>query len=153
MKKIIASLLSCVLILSGCSNQPSAEELAIQAIREEQSKYDFLANGIYEVQQLKYLFQIWDNNTYQYSKTKVNISNKLMNEYFPTDEWQGNIIASQQITANISSIYVSSISDEEITFIFILTKEISGLTYYCWYEAVYDLGLSQIIKLDLIYEL
>ena len=151
MKRLTWLLVCLSLLISGCSSQLSDKELAAEAIRAESRKYDFLNNGYYAVTTLSYLFGIWNDDSYQLAKSKAKLASNLHGEWFGFGVWQGSEFLAKRKVANISKIWVESISDAYQYFVFEVS--IQGDNYYnsAWYKATYSIASDEIISLSKIF--
>lgn len=149
-RRYFAFFLATVLLLTGCKHEPSEEEKFLEAVRAEQTKFNFLGNFYSAVYSLQGIFGMWDANTYQSAKKEAKISKELANELFPSVNWLGNPLTNQSKTAQIREIFVTSCSEEFISAVIQVSVcnnvYNSYRTYY--YEVSYSNTSEVIVSLD-----
>lgn len=150
--KLLAILLACTCLVTGCSQEDEKEQ-ALQAIRDASSRYSFLNAGRNACQTITGMLSYYDNASYQEAKAAANVSDNLRAEYFPTVTWQGSEFLAQKRECVISDLLVSSYSDKEITYLMCLA--VSDNVYLPiseWYKVTYSLKQGTIIGLEEICE-
>ena len=150
--KILAMLAIITCLLTGCSN--NSNDVALDKVREEASKYKFLSDGRNACQSLTQMLGYYNNETYQRAKEAVKISDNIRVKYFPSVNWQGVEILSIPKQSSITNLLVSNCNDTQIEYLFCIALD--GGVYVPttrWYKANYSIKRDEITDLELICEL
>lgn len=115
--KILCLILPLILLLSACSGTDTTGKEIRDKINDARQSTSFLDDAFASVENVVYLFNYYDNDTYQVSKSRDVFSNSLRLEYFPSASYSGSELLDSSKDVSITKCYVTDISSEKITFL------------------------------------
>ena len=148
MKRLLSIFLVILLVpsLVACNSGTTSSDDELDAVRQYASSYSELVNGRACIYSLVGMLSYYNEATYQEAKSEAKVSKQVQAQYFPSVHWEGSeFLSSPLISRRISDIYVCSLTDSAITFIFQLSYEpVDGLPASSLYKAVYSVNSNEI---------
>lgn len=146
--KFFVLLLAIACVITGCA-QNTERDKALQAIREQASRYDFLNEGRNACYTLTKMLGYYDEATYQQAKGTAQVSQEIANTYFPSVNWEGSLLFVEPKTCSIDNLLVQSISDSSIVYLIQVRLSYTDKeSQKVWYRATYSVNSEMIISLE-----
>lgn len=118
MRRCFTFLLGLIILLSatGCAREDSYADIRdrVNAARQETA---FCESAVSAVQDIVYLFNYYDDKSYQISKSQPVFSDSLVQKYFPSVHYSGSELLDISKEVSLVYYYIENITPEKITFI------------------------------------
>lgn len=115
--KIACFLLPFILLLSACTGTDTTDKDIRDKVNDARQATSFLDDAYASIDNVIYLFNYYDNDSYQVSKSRTAFSTSLQKQYFPSATYSGSEILDTSKEIEIRKSYITDISPEKVTFL------------------------------------
>lgn len=117
MRYKVSCLILAVLLLTACSGTVDNNKDIRDKVNNVRQATSFLDDAYASIDNVVYLFNYYDNDSYQVSKSRAAFSVSLQKQYFPSAVYSGSEMLDTSKDVQIEKSYVTNISPEKITFL------------------------------------
>lgn len=117
MKYKVSCLILALLLLTACSGTADNNKDIRDKVNNVRQATSFLDDAYASIDNVVYLFNYYDNDSYQVSKSRAAFSVSLQKQYFPSAVYSGSEMLDTSKDVQIEKSYVTNISPEKITFL------------------------------------
>lgn len=117
MRYKVSCLILAVLLLTACSGTVDNNKDIRDKVNNVRQATSFLDDAYASIDNVIYLFNYYDNDSYQVSKSRAAFSASLQKQYFPSAVYSGSEMLDTSKDVQIEKSYITDISPERITFL------------------------------------
>ena len=117
MRYKVSCLILALLLLTACSGTADNNKDIRDKVNNVRQATSFLDDAYASIDNVVYLFNYYDNDSYQVSKSRAAFSASLQKQYFPSAVYSGSEMLDTSKGVQIEKSYVTNISPEKITFL------------------------------------
>lgn len=117
MKYKVSCLILALLFLTACSGTADNNKDIRDKVNNVRQATSFLDDAYASIDNVIYLFNYYDNDSYQVSKSRAAFSASLQKQYFPSAVYSGSEMLDTSKDVQIKKSYITDISPERITFL------------------------------------
>lgn len=117
MRYKVSCLILALLLLTACSGTADNNKDIRDKVNNVRQATSFLDDAYASIDNVIYLFNYYDNDSYQVSKSRAAFSASLQKQYFPSAVYSGSEMLDTSKDVQIEKSYVTNISPEKITFL------------------------------------
>lgn len=117
MRYKVSCLILAVLLLTACSGTVDNNKDIRDKVNNVRQATSFLDDAYASIDNVVYLFNYYDNDSYQVSKSRAAFSASLQKQYFPSAVYSGSEMLDTSKDVQIEKSYITDISPERITFL------------------------------------
>lgn len=117
MRYKVSCLILALLLLTACSGTVDNNKDIRDKVNNVRQATSFLDDAYASIDNVIYLFNYYDNDSYQVSKSRAAFSASLQKQYFPSAVYSGSEMLDTSKDVQIEKSYVTDISPEKITFL------------------------------------
>lgn len=117
MRYKVSCLILALLLLTACSGTVDNNKDIRDKVNNVRQATSFLDDVYASIDNVVYLFNYYDNDSYQVSKSRAAFSASLQKQYFPSAVYSGSEMLDTSKDVQIEKSYVTNISPEKITFL------------------------------------
>lgn len=117
MRYKVSCLILALLLLTACSGTVDNNKDIRDKVNNVRQATSFLDDAYASIDNVVYLFNYYDNDSYQVSKSRAAFSVSLQKQYFPSAVYSGSEMLDTSKDVQIEKSYVTNISPERITFL------------------------------------
>lgn len=117
MRYKVSCLILALLLLTACSGTADNNKDIRDKVNSVRQATSFLDDAYASIDNVIYLFNYYDNDSYQVSKSRAAFSVSLQKQYFPSAVYSGSEMLDTSKDVQIEKSYVTNISPEKITFL------------------------------------
>lgn len=117
MRYKVSCLILALLLLTACSGTVDNNKDIRDKVNNVRQATLFLDDAYASIDNVIYLFNYYDNDSYQVSKSRVAFSASLQKQYFPSAVYSGSEMLDTSKDVQIEKSYITDISPERITFL------------------------------------
>lgn len=117
MRYKVSCLILAILLLTACSGTVDNNKDIRDKVNNVRQATSFLDDAYASIDNVIYLFNYYDNDSYQVSKSRAAFSASLQKQYFPSAVYSGSEMLDTSKDVQIEKSYITDISPERITFL------------------------------------
>lgn len=117
MRYKVSCLILAVLLLTACSDTVDNNKDIRDKVNNVRQATSFLDDAYASIDNVIYLFNYYDNDSYQVSKSRAAFSASLQKQYFPSAVYSGSEMLDTSKDVQIKKSYITDISPERITLL------------------------------------
>lgn len=117
MRYKVSCLILALLLLTACSGTADNNKDIRDKVYNVRQATSFLDDAYASIDNVIYLFNYYDNDSYQVSKSRAAFSVSLQKQYFPSAVYSGSEMLDTSKDVQIKKSYITDISPERITFL------------------------------------
>lgn len=117
MRYKVSCLILALLLLTACSGTVDNNKDIRDKVNNVRQATSFLDDAYASIDNVIYLFNYYDNDSYQVSKSRAAFSASLQKQYFPSAVYSGSEMLDTSKDVQIEKSYITDISPERITFL------------------------------------
>lgn len=117
MRYKVSCLILALLLLTACSGTVDNNKDIRDKVNNVRQATSFLDDAYASIDNVIYLFNYYDNDSYQVSKSRDAFSVSLKKQYFPSAVYLGSEMLDTSKDVQIEKSYITDISPERITFL------------------------------------
>lgn len=117
MRYKVSCLILALLLLTACSGTADNNKDIRDKVNNVRQATSFLDDAYASIDNVIYLFNYYDNDSYQVSKSRAAFSASLQKQYFPSAVYSGSEMLDTSKDVQIKKSYITDISPERITFL------------------------------------
>lgn len=117
MRYKVSCLILALLLLTACSGTADNNKDIRDKVNNVRQATSFLDDAYASIDNVIYLFNYYDNDSYQVSKSRAAFSASLQKQYFPSAVYSGSEMLDTSKDVRIEKGYITDISPERITFL------------------------------------
>lgn len=117
MRYKVSCLILALLLLTACSGTVDNNKDIRDKVNNVRQATSFLDDAYASIDNVVYLFNYYDNDSYQVSKSRAAFSVSLQKQYFPSAVYSGSEMLDTSKDVQIEKSYITNISPERITFL------------------------------------
>lgn len=117
MRYKVSCLILAILLLTACSGTAGNNKDIRDKVNNVRQATSFLDDAYASIDNVIYLFNYYDNDSYQVSKSRAAFSASLRKQYFPSAVYSGSEMLDTSKDVQIKKSYITDISPERITFL------------------------------------
>lgn len=117
MRYRVSCLILALLLLTACSGTVDNNKDIRDKVNNVRQATSFLDDAYASIDNVIYLFNYYDNDSYQVSKSRAAFSASLQKQYFPSAVYSGSEMLDTSKDVQIEKSYITDISPERITFL------------------------------------
>lgn len=117
MRYKVSCLILALLLLTACSGTADNNKDIRDKVNNVRQATSFLDDAYASIDNVIYLFNYYDNDSYQVSKSRAAFSVSLQKQYFPSAVYSGSEMLDTSKNVQIKKSYITDISPERITFL------------------------------------
>lgn len=117
MRYKVSCLILALLLLTACSGTADNNKDIRDKVNNVRQATSFLDDAYASIDNVIYLFNYYDNDSYQVSKSRAAFSASLQKQYFPSAVYSGSEMLDTSKDVQIEKSYITDISPERITFL------------------------------------
>lgn len=117
MRYKVSCLILALLLLTACSGTADNNKDIRDKVNNVRQATSFLDDAYASIDNVIYLFNYYDNDSYQVSKSRAAFSASLQKQYFPSAVYSGSEMLDTSKDVHIKKSYITDISPERITFL------------------------------------
>lgn len=117
MRYKVSCLILALLLLTACSGTADNNKDIRDKVNNVRQATSFLDDAYASIDNVIYLFNYYDNDSYQVSKSRAAFSVSLQKQYFPSAVYSGSEMLDTSKDVQIKKSYITDISPERITFL------------------------------------
>lgn len=117
MRYKVSCLILALLLLTACSGTVDNNKDIRDKVNNVRQATSFLDDAYASIDNVIYLFNYYDNDSYQVSKSRAAFSASLQKQYFPSAVYSGSEMLDTSKDVQIEKSYITDISSERITFL------------------------------------
>lgn len=117
MRYKVSCLILALLLLTACSGTADNNKDIRDKVNNVRQATSFLDDAYASIDNVVYLFNYYDNDSYQVSKSRAAFSVSLQKQYFPSAVYSGSEMLDTSKDVQIEKSYITNISPERITFL------------------------------------
>lgn len=117
MRYKVSCLILALLLLTACSGTADNNKDIRDKVNNVRQATSFLDDAYASIDNVVYLFNYYDNDSYQVSKSRAAFSASLQKQYFPSAVYSGSEMLDTSKDVQIEKSYITDISPERITFL------------------------------------